>query len=92
MTVPSHNRNFKEELLQATAVSQFRFNYLTFVYIKPASTTCFYWTGFSECSYNPLMAVLEHEYEYSKTVFFKLEYTYSCGYTKNFQRYKHGEL
>lgn len=35
------------------------------------------------------MSVLEHEYEYSKTVVFNLEYTYPGGYTKIFQRYKH---
>lgn len=49
--------------------------------VKAASTTCFYWTRFRDCSYNLLVSVLQHEYEYSKTRFFKLEYIYSLAHT-----------
>lgn len=59
--------------------------------MKPASITCFYWTGFSEQSYNPVLSVLEHEDEYSKTAVFRLGYTYSWRYSKTSQSYKHGE-
>ena len=54
--------------------------------VKPASTTCFYWTRFSDCSYNLLVSVLQYEYEYSKTRFFKLEYIYSWACMQEFFR------
>lgn len=47
--------------------------------IKPASTTCFYWTGFSEYSYNPVLSVCEHECKCPKTIVFRLGYTYPEG-------------
>lgn len=48
--------------------SQFGFIYLTFVSIKSASTTHFYWAG---CPCNPVMSVFEYEHESSKTGVFK---------------------